>query len=339
MLKTGTLIHGGVMVNYKCVAACRHCLYSCSPTRVPSAHESKETYVNEASAEKICRLLYSGGCRSVHIGGGEPFLDFDGLLMMVRKLKSAGIKLEYIETNAYWAANAQGQKAAQKGIMAKLKSLLKEGADCLCISIDPFHAEYIPYSAPLALMELCEKAGMNFFLWKPEFLSALSRLDSKKTHSRAEMEKILSKTYVLDTARLYGIEYGGRAVNVETEFGALYHAETFTADDAPCRNLLSTGHFHVDMDCHFIPPRCTGIHIPLSEAVEGIPPGKYPAFEALYFDGVSALLELALQYGFSPDGAGYPSKCNSCFHLRHFLSEKDFAELDRNHYEEALRYY
>ena len=70
MLSAGTLNHGGLMVNYQCNAACRHCLYSCSPARNPG-------YVNESSAEEICRLLYKGGCRSVHIGGGEPFLDFE----------------------------------------------------------------------------------------------------------------------------------------------------------------------------------------------------------------------------------------------------------------------
>jgi hypothetical protein len=153
------------------------------------------------------------------------------------------------------------------------------------------------------------------------------------------MEKILSKTYIGNTARLYGIGYGGRAVNIEREFGVPEPAENLAAVKSPCRNLLSTGHFHVDMNCFFIPPRCTGILIPLSEAVDGIPPGKYAAFEALYTGGVSALFELAVQNGFSPDSAGYPSGCNLCFYLRRFLAEKDFPGLDKDHYEEALKHY
>jgi hypothetical protein len=157
------------------------------------------------------------------------------------------------------------------------------------------------------------------------------------------MEKTLSDTYICDTARLYGIGYGGRAVNIEREFqagsnGALYPVEKLIADKSPCRNLLSTGHFHVDMYSCFIPPRCTGIRIPLSEVVDGIPGGKYPVFEALYSGGVSALFELSRKHG-NPNEAVYPSKCNLCFHLRYFLSERNYLELDRNHYEEALRYY
>jgi hypothetical protein len=93
------------------------------------------------------------------------------------------------------------------------------------------------------------------------------------------------------------------------------------------------------MYCNFIPPGCTGIRIPLSEAVDGIPDGKYLAFEALYSGGVSVLLELAKRYGFSPGQEAYPSRCNLCFHLRHFLAQKDFLELDRKHYEEGLKYY
>jgi hypothetical protein len=338
ILRTGTLTHGGIMVNYRCNAACRHCLYSCSPTR-------RQGYVNGESAQKICSLLCRGGCRSVHIGGGEPFLNFESLLMMIKNLNEADINIEYIETNAYWAYEASAPE--------RLKRLLAAGADALCISIDPFHAEYIPYGAPLTLAALCEKTGIDYFLWKREFLPVLSQLDPEKNHSRQEMEKSFSGEYIYSTAKLYGIEFGGRAINIENEFNALrseeqrsegqhsegMHPAEHFADSAPCRNLLSTGHFHVDMDCCFIPPRCTGIRIPLSEAINGIPEGKYPVFNALYNGGVSALLDIAGQNGYIPENAGYPSKCGLCFQLRNFLSDKGFAELDRNHYEEALRYY
>jgi hypothetical protein len=291
--------------------------------------------VDEDTAKEICALLLKGGCESVHIGGGEPFLDFDGLLMVIRMLKEADITLDYIETNAQWASGTQAMKETRR----KLECLLAEGAGTLCISIDPYHAEYVPYGAPLALTDLCEKTGMNYFLWKQQFLPALSRLDPQKAHSRAEMEKVFSRDYIHNTARLYGIGYGGRAVNIEREFGALSPAESFAGEDTPCRNLLSTGHFHVDMFGYFIPPRCTGIRVPLPEVINGIPEGKYQVFEALYSGGVSALLELARRHGFSPNPEGYSSKCGFCFHLRHFLCAKDFPELDKIHYEEALKYY
>ena len=326
MLKSGKLTNGGVMVNYRCSAACRHCLYSCSPTR-------EAGYVDEEAADAISHLLKKGGCRSVHIGGGEPFLDFKGLVMMIRKLGEAGIVLDYVETNAFWAAETR------KKTEEMLETLLALGASTLCISVDPYHAEYVPYGAPLALAKLCEKTGMEYFLWRQEFLPMLSKMDSRKVYSRPDMEEVFSGEYINNTARLYNIGYGGRAVNIEREFGVLSPAESFIRETLPCHNLLSTGHFHVDKNCCYLPPRCTGIRLPLEEAVDGIPPEKYPVFETLHNGGVSALFEFALRHGFSPGREGYPSKCNFCFYLRAFLAEKGFAELDKDHYEEALKYY
>ncbi|AEF82564.1 radical SAM protein [Leadbettera azotonutricia] len=322
MLNAGTLRHCGIMVNYKCTAACRHCLYSCSPGW-------EDGYINEKTAREICRLLVKGGCRSVHIGGGEPFLDFEGLLMMVKELAASGISLEYIETNAFWAKN---EKAAEM-----INRLRDAGIDALCISVDPFHAEYVPYSLPLRLAELCGKSGMGYFLWKQEFLPALSRLDASKPHSREEIEKVLSDKYIPNTAKLYGLSYGGRAINIEDEFTPKKDAELLSKDKSPCKNLLSTGHFHIDLDANFIPPGCTGIKIPLTEVVNGIPDGKYPAFEALYKGGINSLAKLALQAGIKPRTEGYASKCNLCFHVRHYLAESGlYPELDSKHYQEAL---
>jgi hypothetical protein len=278
---------------------------------------------------EICRLLREGGIGSVHIGGGEPFLDFEGLVMAIEELRDAGIALDYIETNAFWAADAGGA--------VKLKRLKSLGVEALCISVDPFHAEYVPYALPLRLANLCDKNGVAYFLWKQQVLPALSRLDAAKTHSRSELEAVLGDAYISNTARLYGLRIGGRAINIEREYAGTGGLADFI-DSKPCGDLLSTGHFHVDTDCRFIPPGCTGIRIPLAEAVEGIPEGKYPVFEALYYGGTGALLEFARGQGFVPE-KNYPSRCGFCFRARAFLADKGFAELDADHYEESLKYY
>jgi hypothetical protein len=323
MLNAGTLYHGGIMVNYQCPAACRHCLYACSPTR-------GDGYISREMMGEVCRLLRQGGIGSVHIGGGEPFLNFEGLLMAIRELKAAGITLDYIETNAAWVND-------DKDTVKKLKALIAEDVSALCISVDPFHAEYIPYALPLRLAHICDETGMDYFLWKQQFLKTLSRLDPDNAHSRAEMEEILMPEYISNTAGLYGLHWGGRAVNIEEEYAPAIPAAQILNDD-PCHTLLSTGHFHVDMDGFFIPPGCTGIRLPLAEAVDSIPDGKYPVFESLYHGGTAALIKLAKEHGFVPKQA-YPSRCNLCFHTRRFLSSKGFAELDSRHYEESVKYY
>ena len=325
MIKLGVLRHGGIMPNYQCTAACRHCLYACSMDRAGG-------YMSQADMDAVCATLREGGCRSVHIGGGEPFMDFDGLLALLKTARSHGISVEYIETNGYWAAS-------EDGVKKRLQALACAGADTLCISVDPYHAEYVPYTAPLNLAKWCRAYGFGYFLWQERFVPMMQGLDPNKAHTRAEMEAAISPDYIRDTALAYGIRMGGRAVNIADEYYPRKPVEDVVKAGG-CRGLQSTDHFHVDMYGRFIPPGCTGIAIPLREAVDGVPSGKYPAFEALLKGGVAALLEYAVGLGFVPDARGYTSGCGLCFYLRRWLSERGgCAELDGEHYLHSFGYY
>ncbi|GHV39254.1 hypothetical protein AGMMS49546_10990 [Spirochaetia bacterium] len=282
------------------------------------------------TARNVSVLLVKGRIDSVHIGGGEPFLNFDCLLAVICELHDEGIPIDYIETNAFWARN--------KDAGAMLRSLRKEGVHTLCISVDPFHAEYVPYGHPLKLAELCKENGLDCFLWKEAFLPSLASLDSKTPHKRQEIEQALSKTFIAETARSYGISLGGRAVNIEEEYARPRPLEELL-EDHPCRNLTNTGHFHVDLQGFFIPPQCTGIRLPLTEMVEGLDEDKYLVFSALYHQGLAVLFALAKQQGFTAKDTGYPSTCNLCFHIRAFLADKGYPELDADHYRESLKHY
>jgi len=313
------------MVNYRCTAACRHCLYACSSDRT-------DGYITKAIAKSVATLLCTAGCRSVHIGGGEPFLDFDGLIKLVQTLSDAGVTVEYIETNAYWASDMERCKSY-------MQELLRAGADTFCISVDPFHAEYVPLKLPLSLAEACRSVGFGYFLWQERFLPMMARLDRGKTHSREEMEILISPQYILDTAKNYGLRLGGRAMSIEAEY-AVNKPVAALLDNDPCRSLVSGGQFHVDMYGRYIPPGCTGFAIPLIKAVEGIPDGKYPVFEALLSGGVESLFNYATSKGFITNENGYPSKCTLCFYLRKRLCENaPSPELDHEHYIEAMNHW
>jgi hypothetical protein len=319
------LRHGGIMANYKCNAACRHCLYACSPDRDGG-------YIAAETTREVCGLLRKAGCYSVHIGGGEPFLDFDGLITLIKIVSESGITVEYIETNAFWATDYER-------VRHQLRELYNAGADTLCISIDPFHAEHVPFGLPLSLAKMCRDAGFRFFLWQERYLAALSKAKPDKIHSRKDLEKYISKKYILETAKSYGLSFGGRAINIEAEYGVKKSTDSI-AVDKPCLGLLTGGHFHVDLNGRFIPPGCTGIAISLKETVNGIPKGKYPVLEELYYGGSAGLLRYARALGFEADQGGYPSSCALCFRIRHWLSKHaPTPELDAEHYTESLRFY
>ena len=329
MFLEGRLSNGGIMVNYCCTAACRHCLYACSPERT-------KDYITADMAKKICRLLRRGGCHSVHIGGGEPFVNFEGLCGMVQALNEAYIGLDYIETNAFWAVPADEQNVRQK-----LRKLLALGVDALCISIDPYHAEYVPWERPLFLAEMCRQEGMGYFLWKQQFVRALSGLSADTAHTRGEMEQAISPNYLLKTAQEYGLRFGGRALNMEEEYRPRQPVEKLV-NSKSCQRSLSLNHFHVDLFGNVLPGGCTGMTVPLEEIIEGIPEGKYPVYEAVCGGGTAALMELATARGFVPAAEGYTSTCGMCFHIRKWLAENalaDCPELDAEYYEAAMARY
>ena len=325
MNRVKQLQHGGIMANYRCTASCRHCLYSCSPDRT-------DGYISEQTARDVCKLLKAGGCYSVHIGGGEPFLNIDGLVKLVKCIKQAGIRVEYIETNAYWATN-------EEQVKEYLNKLREAGANTLCISIDPFHAEYVSYDLPVSLAKICHSVDFGFFLWQERYLAQLSGLKPGIIPTRKDLENLISSRYIYNTARSYGLHLSGRAINIEAEYSQNKPLKEII-NTSPCSGLLSGGHFHVDMYGDFIPPGCTGIIIPLCEAVNGIPNGKYPVFESLLNSGVAKLFEYAQDNGFVPDPSGYPSTCALCFRIRHWLSENNKSpDLDIEYYAESLKFY
>ena len=320
------LRHAGIMPNYQCTAACRHCLYACSPTFGGG-------YMSETTMDEMFGLLREGRCYSIHIGGGEPFLDFEGLLTLLSKAKKFGMMVDYIETNGYWARE-------ESVVSKRLAALEKIGADTLCISVDPFHSEYVPYAYPLLLAEICRKRRFGYFLWQDCFLPMMKHVSPETAHNRAALENSIDKDYVYNTATAYGIRLGGRAINIEMEYSTCKPLENLLKTNRPCPDLVSTGHFHVDMYNQFIPPGCTGLVLPMAEVVRGITPGKYPVYEALYRAGVTALYALARTHGFVANKAGYTSRCALCFFIRMYLSEKNiFAELCAEHYIEAMKYY
>lgn len=300
---------GGIIPVYRCPASCRHCLYGCS-------NKMNGTYMTKEQGDKLASELHDMGCRSVHIGGGEPFLSFAGLANLIENLNRNNIDIDYIETNASWCADSFDDEK----ILSMLRQLMKLGARCLLISIDPFHVEFVPLKKPIRLVELCKRAGMDYFIWKQSYLNTLSSLDVDSTYSRAELEQILGSDYIIKTAQQYGLSYNGRALNIAREYIPKHSYETYL-DEGACRELYNTYHYHADYNGYFIPPSCTGIGVLLSD-MQDITDKDYPVYTRLADMGVGELYEYASGYGFKPLEDGYVSKCDFCYDMRKFLSIK-----------------
>jgi len=310
------LTSGGIIANYRCNASCGHCLYGCSPTAEPG-------YIDAQKAEHLCALLRQNGCRGLHIGGGEPFLKPDALCDLVRVIIDSGIVLEYIETNAGWISRDDTRNREI------LRNLRNAGADCIMFSVDPFHIGFVPLWKPVALRKLLDEEGFSYFIWKEQYLHVFAGLDRERTYAPDELASALGYDACGQCAREYGMGFNGRALNLLREYGTHKPLESYLTGK-PCDALTDAGHFHADYLGQYVPPRCTGIGIPLEDVDNLAAPNehKYPILHRLRTGGLRALYEFAQAHGFTPNAAGYVSACELCFELRRALTAADnFAEL------------
>jgi len=241
------LSSGGIIANYQCPASCGHCLYGCSPKAEPG-------YIAEATAKKLCEALRRFGCYSVHIGGGEPFINVDGLIGLIRAVQQSGVEVEYIETNAAWITGDE------KHDMSTLTQVMEAGGNCIMVSADPFHVEFIPFWKPAALIQLLEKMNIPHFIWQQRYLPLLSRLDSHKLYNSDELSQSAGYDVISKCAHEYGMRFNGRALNLLKSMGIQKPVDELLSS-VPCDELHNTGHFHMDFTGRYIPPGCTGMGI------------------------------------------------------------------------------
>lgn len=297
---------GGLVVNYVCSSACAHCSYRSSPRR-------DHAYISEADAAANCRVCRSLGCRSMHIGGGEPFLRPEGLKGALRAARREGVAIEYVETNSSWFKDEDSAVV----LLGELQAL---GCDTLLVSIDPFHNEFIPFHKVKGVLRACRRAGMGIFPWVMDFYEEIDRLDDRVPHALAEYEAAYGPGYLEDVLARYRITLCGRAVDT---FGPLLPRQTapavLAAAPRSCPRLLGTGHFHMDLYGLYVPPGCVGLAVRREHLGQPLDRATYPLFRTLLERGVNGLHELAAGLGYRP-GREYAGECDLCADLRAFLA-------------------
>ncbi len=227
-LEIRRLLSGGLITNYDCPSRCRHCLYACGPGRDAS-------YMDEATAAANLSASRRLGCRSIHVGGGEPLLRPGRLARVLESARRAGVQVEYVETNCAWYRNPDQA-------VDLLSGLRGSGLGCLLISISPFHNEHIPYRKTRGVLEACQRAGIRAFPWVAGFASDLSALNPEVPHQLEEFEERFGKGYVARIPQRYWIHHGGRALTTFAPFMPSVETARLVEESGPCRELAETGH-------------------------------------------------------------------------------------------------
>jgi len=318
---------GGLITNYFCTSRCGHCLYASSP------HWPKQ-YIDRETTAKNLEKIKSLGCRSVHVGGGEPFLDLAGLTAVIETAQALEIGLEYVETNASWFQDIESAGNI-------LKSLKKAGLLTILISISPFHNEYIPFYKVKGLIQACRLTKMNLVPWLAEFYNEIDNFYDRRPHGLEEYEKLFGPKYLPGLLTRYPVRLAGRAlVTFAPRLEKKKTEPILAAAKGGCPELKNTTHFHVDLFGRYLPGLCPGLALQVEDLGRPVSLDDYPFLGTLFLTGIKGLLDLAVQeHGFEP-AEGYVSKCHLCQEIRRFLVlEKNTASPDLQPQEFYLNLY
>jgi hypothetical protein len=308
------LLSGGIITNYFCTSSCRHCLYNCGP------HWEKK-YMDPATAEDHLRLVRSLGCRSMHIGGGEPLLRPDNLGEILEVASRVGVSIEYVETNSSWFKDLDSAKRILFGLREK-------GLKTLLVSISPFHNEHIPFFKVKGVIESCRKTGINVFPWINGFFKDLDEFNELKTHSLKEYENKYGKDYLLNVLRRYWIHMGGRALDTfRPVLSNKSPQQIIDESSGGCaRELSDTSHFHMDLFGNYIPGLCSGLSISTQDLGKPLAENKYPVITTLFASGIKGLYDLAHQaFAYAPARSGYINKCDLCTEIRTVMVNNNYG--------------
>ncbi len=304
---------GGLITNYFCTSSCKHCLYNCSPLW-------EKRYIKPSVAEKNLKAVLSLGCRSVHIGGGEPLLRPGKLGTVLEVASEVGISIEYVETNSSWFKDPDSATAL-------LSRLHEQGLNTLLVSISPFHNESIPFFKVKGVLEAAQQVGVGIFPWVTDFISDLSQFDPGKTHPLQEYQQLFDKNYLMQILQRYWIHLGGRALETfRPLLGDKNCLQVLDENPGGCAaELTDTSHFHIDLFGNYIPGLCSGLAIWKDDLGTPLSTEKYPILVNLYLNGIRGFFEFVREnYGFSPQRTNYINKCDLCTEVRSFLVQNDY---------------
>lgn len=330
-------ISGGVMLTYKCSAACRHCMYACSP-------KWKADWMTEEALERLLSQLAQSvrpGPRGpqaidlnygLHFTGGEPFLNFELLLAAVEMADALEIPSIFVETNCSWCLTDEVTRE-------KLQRLRQAGLKGILISVNPFYAEYVPFEQTERCIRVSQDVfGRNVTVYQLVYYDRFHRLGVRE---RLPLEEYLALTKGERLADHVELFLMGRAACQLREFYPTYPARTFFHE--PCRpSFLRNWHNHFDNYGNLVPGYCGGISLGSWEDIdalveEGIDLETHPLLGFLIAEDVRGLLRFAEEYGYQESAEGYLSKCDLCLDIRRFLVTKgDFEELSPKEFYEHL---
>lgn len=308
-------VSGGLIISYKCNSGCIHCLYNCG-------NEWNE-WIDVKDAERYLKLLKSTGTfRSLHITGGEPFMNFNLLCEIARICKKTGIPT-FVETNCFWAVDDEKTER-------KLKEIKKSGIESILISCSPFYLEKIPFENFKRCLRISEDVfgKENVMVYTREGCDWIESIGIKGKISFHDFIKKVPHERFIKFLKNYIVPKGKCLYTLENFFYK-YPAEKFLKQNC-IADFLNPYHIHVDLYGNYITSFCGGISIGKIEEVlrDGIDFDRKIILKMLSRN-IGEFLQWAEKLGYKRKD-GYINKCHICLDIRRYLvveKNMEFEEL------------
>jgi hypothetical protein len=137
-----------LMLTARCNASCGHCSTNCGPRRKERLPRDKLLgLMDEAAA------LSAGEPLVFALSGGEPFLDIDLLVDVIRHGTALGADKITCMTNAYWATS----DARAVDLLNRIKAA---GLGSLGISVSRFHEPFVKRTRVATALRAARSAGL-----------------------------------------------------------------------------------------------------------------------------------------------------------------------------------
>lgn len=300
--------YAALLMNYSCTIACDHCCFDCSPGKPDVVME-----VNDAAG--YLRELHRLG-RLVHIAGGEPFRYYERLRAIIDAAGEAGCVPHFVESNCSWC----GSEDLTRQRMGHLK---ERGVLWMLISTDQYHLKHVPAERVIRGVRIAEEVfgeGTTMGRDSPEAIRERAKCakdpEKLEAHVRnhppmlvGRAKKVLA-TFVPDKPL--------DELQLETGWGR-DPDNTCKADWDPLWEIHVDPYGNVQTNCGILLGNAK--KTPIAELIRTWP-DRNPILKRLSQRGVAALLDMALERGFSLKDA-YPQKCFLCAELRGFLRNRD----------------
>jgi MoaA/NifB/PqqE/SkfB family radical SAM enzyme len=312
----------GLLLTYRCNAACEFCYYNCSPQK--GGLMPVETCI---AAWRSLKAL-AGDQAKIHLTGGEPFLYWDRLVEILKEARKQSLgPADMVETNGFWATN-------DRLVEDWLDVLIALGVQRLKISVDPFHQEYVDIKPVRRLACIAmEMFGPDRVLVRWEkYLSgdcAGWQRQAKLADGSPEAQQERDRAYI-QAYREYPFRFTGRTAGHIADLLASRPARAF-ADDNCLAGFLGAKGVHIDPYGNVFSGTCSGIilgnisQMPLEEIWKQFHPRQNEFIQVLCEKGPYGLLERAKPLGYEELPA-YAGKCHLCTHIRRFFFEKGLMQ-------------